>query len=493
MKIYDFLIIGSGISGQTLALRLARSNYKVLIVEKGNKDLNFHSTCYTKDSSLVSNKINYIEGIGGSVNLWAGRLMALNLKMNQKDEILVDTSKSYCSIKYLNLAIKHLKYMINDKSLDLSIDDFASIRDNLSGLNLIPAIWLRKIPRCNTKSKIYKSLSKDRNVTIRTDYDFIRLIWENDKVIGAEFKSGLKKISFFAEKVIMTSGCNGNIRNLLLDKKYNTNSPLLGHKSIGKYIIEHPIFLSKSFQKNKINLDSFTKPIYEKNIFKQFGLTNNQDSNLQSYVVVKKVLNDFEERAIDSLFNTIRELKRFKLNSIYKILSILFQKKNNMPSSLFYSLPHTSIPRWVFKILKLFAGSQKQNNSLYRLAFHFTVKPDINNYAFIDNNNKLVCKVNLSEELQLANKDIEEISKKLFGDSTHIPNDVKFIDSSHLMGGTRIGLSSSDSVVDSNLKVHHAKNLYVVGSSTFPFFGVANPTLHIIAQALWLSDNIKND
>src|SRR3546814_18312160 len=54
----------------------------------------------------------------------------------------------------------------------------------------------------------------------------------------------------------------------------------------------------------------------------------------------------------------------------------------------------------------------------------------------------------------------------------------------HHMGTTRMSATSRTGVVDANGRVHGLRNLYVVGSSTFPTAGWANPTLKIVAPAL---------
>jgi hypothetical protein len=61
----------------------------------------------------------------------------------------------------------------------------------------------------------------------------------------------------------------------------------------------------------------------------------------------------------------------------------------------------------------------------------------------------------------------------------------------HIMGTTRMGVGPSDSVVDSQCRVHGYANLYVAGSSVFPTGGYANPTLTIVALALRLADALK--
>ena len=62
----------------------------------------------------------------------------------------------------------------------------------------------------------------------------------------------------------------------------------------------------------------------------------------------------------------------------------------------------------------------------------------------------------------------------------------------HEMGGTKMGDTNKDSVVDKNLKVHGINNLYVLGSSIFPTAGHANPTFTICQLALRLGDHLKN-
>ena len=58
----------------------------------------------------------------------------------------------------------------------------------------------------------------------------------------------------------------------------------------------------------------------------------------------------------------------------------------------------------------------------------------------------------------------------------------------HVMGTTRMGTSRSNSVVDSQCRVHGYDNLFVAGSSVFPTGGYANPTLTIVALTLRLAD-----
>jgi choline dehydrogenase-like flavoprotein len=61
----------------------------------------------------------------------------------------------------------------------------------------------------------------------------------------------------------------------------------------------------------------------------------------------------------------------------------------------------------------------------------------------------------------------------------------------HHMGTTRMNDDPRRGVVDANSKVHGVSNLYVAGSAVFPTYGASNPTLNLIALVLRLADHLK--
>lgn len=60
----------------------------------------------------------------------------------------------------------------------------------------------------------------------------------------------------------------------------------------------------------------------------------------------------------------------------------------------------------------------------------------------------------------------------------------------HHMGSTRMGQDVDHSVVDPDGRVHGSENLYVTGCSVFPTSGTAAPTLTIVALAVRLADHL---
>jgi choline dehydrogenase-like flavoprotein len=87
----------------------------------------------------------------------------------------------------------------------------------------------------------------------------------------------------------------------------------------------------------------------------------------------------------------------------------------------------------------------------------------------------------------------EELTQKKIGYFDYSrPIDKDFIGiHSHFLGGTRSGVSSKNSVVDRNLKVHGFTNLFISGPSVFPSFGYANPFFSIAALSIRLADHLN--
>ncbi len=61
---------------------------------------------------------------------------------------------------------------------------------------------------------------------------------------------------------------------------------------------------------------------------------------------------------------------------------------------------------------------------------------------------------------------------------------------SHQMGTTRMGIDPETSVVTPHLRTHDLENLYIAGSSVFPTFGAAPPTLTSAALSLRLANHL---
>ena len=95
---------------------------------------------------------------------------------------------------------------------------------------------------------------------------------------------------------------------------------------------------------------------------------------------------------------------------------------------------------------------------------------------------------NVDSFMKIISKEIEESGIGVF--EYKKPNNYIGIHS-HFMGGTIMGRSAENSVVDENLKVHGIDNLYVSGPSVFPSYGYSNPFYTISALSIRLGEYIE--
>lgn len=95
---------------------------------------------------------------------------------------------------------------------------------------------------------------------------------------------------------------------------------------------------------------------------------------------------------------------------------------------------------------------------------------------------------------ELADKYWEIFAKELLasgiGRAKVLPEKYKITGGGHYLGTTRMGKNPSDSVVDSNCKVHGLRNLYIAGSSVFSASGTANPTFPIVVFSVRLGEHL---
>jgi choline dehydrogenase-like flavoprotein len=61
----------------------------------------------------------------------------------------------------------------------------------------------------------------------------------------------------------------------------------------------------------------------------------------------------------------------------------------------------------------------------------------------------------------------------------------------HHMGTTRMSADPKLGVVDANSRVHGVSNLFVAGSSVFPTYSASNPTMNLVALTLRMADHLK--
>jgi choline dehydrogenase-like flavoprotein len=106
--------------------------------------------------------------------------------------------------------------------------------------------------------------------------------------------------------------------------------------------------------------------------------------------------------------------------------------------------------------------------------------------------NLLFKKMGIEDKTEIPENDPTRFDEQIDGK----PETLRFMGAGHIMGTCRMGKDQDwqNSVVNEFQRSQDHRNLYLVGSSTFPTGATANPTLTIAALSLRTADHIlKND
>jgi len=125
--------------------------------------------------------------------------------------------------------------------------------------------------------------------------------------------------------------------------------------------------------------------------------------------------------------------------------------------------------------------------------------PDPNNRISVDQEGKVslhyrhnnqTAQKKLYEKLKSMLSDLEMHPDHLIPRNAYLKTDIPIAGVAHQAGTCRFGKDPKTSVLDTNCKAHELDNLYVVDTSFFPSIGAVNPSLTAMANALRVGDHL---
>ncbi len=460
LELPEYIIIGGGPAGITLAIQLEKKNRKVLLIEAGGREFNEKIQSHYKGDvygdkyfDLEYTRLRYL---GGSSNHWGGNCAPLDrydiekwpLNFNEIDSFKKET-KNILEIK--NNFVKNESSIFN--SFELS-----SIENGY----------------VNFGEKYYDQLKKSQNIFLLMETSVLNLESnENGKEvtsINLKIKNKSKKIILNLNKVIVACGGLENSRLLLWSKEISKNS-FLKNLPIGKYWMEHPSgeighcigkkdVVEKVFKKKNYFLvpsENFIKNEKINNVrfSVQFWEANGKKS-------LKHILKDlvclapnYGKKIIESFSNQV----------VHCVSAIKFSVEQKPKIENDITLSKTKFDKYKIPQIKL-------NWNIGDDVF-FTLKKSLEKLGqeFIENDIGRI-----------------GIDKYVYDQSFKKANDI--FANHHHMGGTIMSNLDNVGVVDQNLRVKNTSNLYVLGSSVFPTGGHFNPTFTIVQLSLRLAKHL---
>tara|TARA_E500000331_G_scaffold122319_1_gene119802 strand:+ start:478 stop:1890 length:1413 start_codon:yes stop_codon:yes gene_type:complete len=456
LKNFPVIIFGSGPAGITIALELEKKKISSLIIEAGQEEYSDISQDFY-DGKIIGDDIanlssSRLRQLGGTSGVWGG------------------WSKPMEDYNFKN-------WSITKKELDNYSDETCSILNiknkfDKAGLNKYFNQIEFQYSEVRFADKYKEYIKKSKNIHLILNCQLSHFDGENNNITSAICISNnyIKEIK--SKYFILACGGIENSRILLWTKE--KSKKLINKKlPIGQYWMNHPWIISgigvinkkKLKEKLKGSFISYDGPLHfaakerllnEKNILSA-GIYMNAKEDTKIYKeIIKDILcvaPEYGKKISRSVFK-----KDLKCGNIFMQVEEPSNKNNKIMLDSF----------------------EKDKFNIPRVNLHYKQSKD----------SIYTAKIFLEEFANFCiNEDIGRIALK---ENIYDLSTFENMGGYHHLGGTRIGENKSESVVNSNLKVHDINNLFISGSSNFPTGGYTNPTYTIMQMALRLANKITN-
>jgi len=459
---FDLIIVGSGPAGISLALELESKKISTLIIEAGKHNFSEESQKFYNGSIIGDEypplSVTRLRQFGGSSGHWGGVCRSLeehdfiNWPIKKKDlEIHANKAKNIINLKRNNFFKKNIN------------EDFDVVRFEVSPLNF--------------RDKYKEQIKKSKYIHLITE-SFVTKLVGDKKINEVIFYNKGNYFSLKSKYFVLACGGIENSRLMHLIRK--NNPKLLDPKMpIGNYFLEHPYNkIGEAF----IDVDNFNKFLKKKsleNIIKVncdiwFSIAPNkkfvENNNLLDSVM------HFNFVYTDTNVQKKTFIEKLKCVAPEYVRKILI-KNNNKAITASISAQTSQLIEFDNKVQ--LNKTKKDPIGIEEPSLYWKRSELVRN-TYKKNIEKLG---NFFIDQEIGRVAAEDFiySKKPFGNPS----------GGHHMGGTRIGLKSSNSVVDKNLMVHGVHNLFIAGSSIFASAGYANPTFTIVQLSIRLAEHLS--
>ena len=488
----EVCIIGSGPAGGVLAVELAKKRIDVLLLEAGNLRVRTDYDSISRESSFQDyQRKRWSHQLGGSSNLWAGRIGEFQ-EIDFEKRTWVPESGWPITLEDIKPYYHRAKEIMGIPQGYLANPHVFSEIPSIEEKNFF---WNR--PPFNLLDYLVDASEHYTNLRICINAPVTKLK-EGSSSPGVKeaviSRSQGKDISVKSEIYVVAAGGIETPRLLLNSNNIKTSGIGNEHDQVGRYLSTHP--------KGYLAMMSLDKPIpTDHELFKE--IENDSGIYQNGLGFTKKQQQDFQ------LLNHYVDLLPIYKYRSNKLFDLLFRKT-------YFISPFIDKEKWedgfLSGVYNLFLESGRRllkrpaYADLFMLSGYLAQYPDRDNRVCLSN-----------EEDRYGSKKAQVIWRFTDNDKTSV---LRFFDvlhhtlirqkigkidfarlsemdewpmtniHSHLMGTTRMGEDIKTSVTDKNGQVHGSSNLFVAGSSLFPTYGHVNPFLTIMALSLRMSDHL---
>lgn len=509
----DICIIGGGAAGIAIALEFEKSDFKVALIESGglnlsrkNQKLNNMKNVGIDYENLGIQRGRYL---GGSTNMWGGNCIPLDPIDFKECSGRRGTSWPFDEYE-IGSYIKRAQKFLNIDTIDFGDDLISKI--NLSNNKDDEFNW-KAWQFCDFPfrfgEKYREHLKNSVNIAcyLNTNFTGFNVVKGDNFAKEAIIKSlDAKEGSIRASNFILACGGIENARLLLNIEEKKSFDSFNNSKKVGSFFAEHPNATIGYISGKDADL------IYQDHSIKYI----NNGKEIKPGLSINEITQEH-----DGLLNSIVSVWPVpEENSIItkaKLLLQLFKKRDfgfKFLITTFLILPRiSSLLPHVRHRLKGGEVTTPYRSNYYEVRLMSETIPNEESKVFLAKDRDSIGLKKASLNWILSEKDkksfintakktqiyFESKGEIKFNLASWVENPssnwTDYINKDghygHHMGTTMMSDKSIDGVVDKNCKLHDIDNIYIAGSSVFPTYGFANPTLTIIALGIRLADHLK--
>ncbi|HID83371.1 MAG TPA: GMC family oxidoreductase [Chromatiales bacterium] len=467
---YDACIVGAGVAGITLAIKLGKAGKKVALLEAGGLEFTEQSQdVYAGKSTDIEYSQNLqacrLRFFGGTSNHWGGT----SIPYSEVDFV----ERDFFGLPGWPIPKSELDKYLEESKDTLDINGFTPLEIPDWDSELFNPLASATSPT-RFGQKYQKELEESKNIDlfINANLTDIQLSNDMEDVIGLTVKNYNNNSFLFSGKTnILSMGGIENPRLLLNSDSQAKNG--IGNNSdfVGRCFMEHYLIDFGYFVGNKSYWE----------VGKATSIVSTTKFSLENKIGSSNI--DFwMSESPHAGYGRKNEIKRFFRDNICRsdALAEFSRKFVDFPCPGNGSVS-ANIEQSPNKDSRITLNNDKDSFDLRRVDISWTMSD-------LDKRTIRASAMGAAKEFARLDYGRVKLADYLLDEDMDIP----VIAHCHHIGTTRMSATSEFGVVDKNCKVFGINNLFVAGSSVFSTGGHNNPTFPIVQMSLRLADHLAS-